>query len=235
MSVSSTSSSFSTPRTSAPRAASAASSSRPPWSSLKPSSLAEHNMPWLSTPRSLPSLIRKGLPSSPGGSSAPTRAHGTRIPTRALGAPQTMLSKAPCPTSTWHTRRRSALGCWTASLISPTTILVNGGATGRLSSTSRPPMVRVSASSLLDSAGLQNSRNQDSGNCMALYLLVRCTGVAVLLELAQEAQITIKEQTQVVHAITQHGQSVRAHAEGKADVTLWVQAHVAHYLRVHLA
>ncbi len=31
-------------------------------------------MPWLSTPRSLPSLIRKGLPSSAGGSSAPTRA-----------------------------------------------------------------------------------------------------------------------------------------------------------------
>ena len=31
-------------------------------------------MPWLSTPRSLPSLIWNGLPSSPGGSSAPTSA-----------------------------------------------------------------------------------------------------------------------------------------------------------------
>ena len=74
------------------------------------SSRAEHSMPWLSTPRSLPSLIWNGLPSSPGGSSAPTSAQGTLMPARALGAPQTMLSRAPCPTSTWHTRRRSAFG-----------------------------------------------------------------------------------------------------------------------------
>jgi hypothetical protein len=58
--------------------------------SLRPSSRAEHSMPKLSTPRSLPTLIRKGLPSSPGGSSAPTVASGTLMPTRALGAPQTI-------------------------------------------------------------------------------------------------------------------------------------------------
>ena len=123
-------------------------------------------MPWLSTPRSLPSLMAKGLPSSPGGSSAPTSAHGTLMPARALGAPHTMFSKLPCPTSTWHTRRRSALGCCSACLISPTTTWVNGGATGRTSSTSNPPMVSTSASWLVVSGGLQNSRNQDSGNCM---------------------------------------------------------------------
>ncbi|MDT4821852.1 hypothetical protein FQZ97_550410 [compost metagenome] len=147
--------------------ASASSSSRPPWSSLSFSSRAEHSMPWLSTPRSLPSLMRKGLPSSPGGSSAPTRAHGTLMPTRALGAPHTMFSKAPCPTSTWHTRKRSAFGCCTASLISPTTMRVKGGATGRRSSTSKPPMVSVSASAALSRGGLQNSRSQDSGNCIS--------------------------------------------------------------------
>src|SRR2546427_3451089 len=72
-----------------PRGASSGSSIRPPWSSDSLSSRAEHSMPKLSTPRSLPILIRKGLPSSPGGSSAPTVAQGTRMPTRALGAPQT--------------------------------------------------------------------------------------------------------------------------------------------------
>ena len=42
------------------------------------------------------------------------------------------------------------------------TIFVNGGATGRRSSTSKPPIVSVSASCSLVSGGLQNSRNQDS-------------------------------------------------------------------------
>ncbi len=87
-------------------------------------------MPSLSTPRNLPILILKGLPSSPGGNSAPTMAQGTLIPTRALGAPQTILSKLPCPTSTLQTRKRSASGCCTASLISPTTMPVKEGATG---------------------------------------------------------------------------------------------------------
>ena len=58
------------------------------------------------------------------------------------------------------------MGCCTASLISPTTMRVNGGATGRSDSTSKPPMVRVSASACVDSGGLQNARNQDWGNCM---------------------------------------------------------------------
>ena len=164
--VNSVSSSFRTSRTSPPTGASADSSSRPPWSSLSCSSRAEHSMPWLSTPRSLPSLITNGLPSSAGGSSAPTRAQGTLMPARAFGAPHTMFSSVPCPASTLHTRRRSASGCCTASLISPTTTRLNGGAAGRSSSTSRPPIVRVSASCSVESGGLQNSRSQDSGNCI---------------------------------------------------------------------
>ena len=128
-------------------------------------------MPKLSTPRSLPTLISKGLPSSPGGSAAPTSASGTLMPARALGAPQTICSgpSLECsPASTLHTRRRSAFGCCTASRMRPTTMRENGGATGRTSSTSRPAMVSVSASCSVDSGGLQNSRNQDSGNCMTL-------------------------------------------------------------------
>ena len=156
-------------RISSPKGASAASSNKPPWSSANCNSLAEHNMPWLSTPRSFPTLMVKGFPSSPGGNSAPTNAHGTRIPTRALGAPQTMSNKVPEPTSTLHTRSRSALGCCSAWQISPTTILLKAGATGLSSSTSRPAMVSVWASCSVVSAGLQKDRSQDSGNCICFY------------------------------------------------------------------
>ena len=90
--------------------ASSPSSSRPLLSSEICSSLAEHSMPWLSTPRSWPSLMAKGLPSSPGGSKAPTVAHGILMPARALGAPQTMFSGVPVPASTWQTFNRSAFG-----------------------------------------------------------------------------------------------------------------------------
>ena len=55
------------------------------------------------------------------------------------------------------------------------------------------------------------------------------------LELRQEAQVAIEEQAQVVHAIAQHRQPVRAHAEGEADVRLGIQAEVAHHVRMHLA
>jgi hypothetical protein len=48
-------------------------------------------MPRLSTPRSLPTPILKGLPSAPGGSSAPTVASGTG-----------------CRRAHWARRRRSA-------------------------------------------------------------------------------------------------------------------------------
>ncbi len=136
-------------------------------------------MPKLCTPRSLPILILKGLPSAPGGSSAPTVAQGMRMPTRALGAPQTMFSSSGPPTSTWQTRRRSASGCCTASLISPTTMPVNGGATGSSSSTSRPAMVKVSASSWVVSDGLQYWRNQDSGNCIVgLFGVQACSAMS---------------------------------------------------------
>ena len=50
-------------------------------------------MPWLSTPRNLPTLIMKGLPpASAGGNSAPTIAQGILMPARALGAPQTICN-----------------------------------------------------------------------------------------------------------------------------------------------
>ena len=39
-----------------------------------------------------------------------------------------------------------------------------------------------------------------------------------LLELRQETDVAVEEQAQIVDAIAQHGQAVRPHAEGEADV-----------------
>ena len=206
-------------------------------------------MPKLSTPRSLPTPILKGLPSSPGGNSAPTRASGTRMPARALGAPQTICSGpwAECsPASTLHTRNLSALGCWMASRISATTMPWKTGATGFSSSTSMPDMVRSSARAWVVRGGSQNSRSQDSGNCILRlgkgsfeisegarrrWLKQTCCGSA---ELRQKAQIVLEEESQIAHAVAQHGQAVGAHAESETDVALRVQTVVAHHVRMHL-
>ena len=139
----------------------------PAWSSDSFSSRAEHSMPWLSTPRSLPSLMTKGLPSSPGGNCAPTSAQGTRMPARTLGAPQTICRFVPVPASTSQTLSLSALACCATDSTCATTMPLKAGAAGRVSSTSMPDMVSSSASSAVVIGGLQNSRNQDSGNCMA--------------------------------------------------------------------
>ena len=55
------------------------------------------------------------------------------------------------------------------------------------------------------------------------------------LELGQKADVAIKKQTQIVDAVAQHRQAVRAHAKGKADVFLWIEPHVANHVGVHLA
>ena len=97
-------------------------------------------MPKDSTPRTLATLI--SMP----GSFAPGRAHGTLRPAAAFGAPHTMVTGVASPTSTWHTRRRSASGCFSADRISATTTLLNGGAAGVRASTSSPAMVTTWAS-----------------------------------------------------------------------------------------
>ena len=99
-------------------------------------------MPKDSTPRTLASLIEKP------GSSAPTIAQGANKPGRALGAPQTICKGTDTPftilpTSTVQICRRSASGCLLVVSILPTTTLVKAAATGCISSTSRPAMVKA--------------------------------------------------------------------------------------------
>jgi len=160
-SVISVSSSARASRSGVPGASDASSASRPEASSSMPSSRPEHSMPCDSTPR-----IAARRMTSPPGSVAPSRAQGASMPAAALGAPQTTVSAAASPTSTVHTRRRSAFGCGATASMRPTTTPANGGAAGRASSTSRPAIVRRSASSPLSTGGLHIVRSHCSENCM---------------------------------------------------------------------
>src|SRR6476469_1343071 len=210
-----------------PTGASEGSSIRPLLSSEILSSLAEHIMPCDSTPRSSPTLITNGLPSAPGGSTAPAMAQIAFMPARTLGAPHTMLSRVPVPASTLHTFRRSAFGWRVTSSTSATTTFENGGATASTSSTSRPDMVNRWASSSEVIFGSTIVRSQFSENC-----IVR---TSELVKLLQEAQIAFVEQAQIVDPVAQHGQALQAGAEREADEFFRIEAEVLHHRRMHLA
>jgi hypothetical protein len=154
LSVKYTSSSASALRTSSPTFAEGSRTRIPACSSDRPSSRAEQSIPLDSTPRSFAFLI--SMP----GSFAPTSAHGTFCPAATFGAPQTMVSVSPVPASTSVTRSLSALG-WGATLFTyPTTMPENSPATGEISSTSRPPIVSLSASALGGRSTSTSSRSQ---------------------------------------------------------------------------
>jgi len=94
----------------------------------------------------------------------------TRIPARTLGAPHTMVSgasPASADTLTWHTLRRSASGCFSTDITSPTTTRSNAGAAASTPSISMPPKVRRSASCRVASGVSTKVRNQFSENFIA--------------------------------------------------------------------
>src|SRR5690606_22595233 len=180
-------------------------------------------MPKDSTPRSLPLPILK----SPG-KRAPIVASGTFMPCATFGAPQTICNGASCSAArTWHTRSLSAFGCGSTATTSATTTPVKGGATGSVSSTSRPAIVNWWARSSVEMAGSTIDRSQDSGNC-----IVSSTGS---VELFQEAQIALEELAQIIDAVAQHGQALQARSKRKTDVALRIQTIVAHHRRMHLS
>ena len=127
-----------------PTGASSGNSSKPSDLSDIPSSVEEHNIPNDSTPRSLPFLIFRSLPSG-NGSTAPTNANGTFKPARTLLAPHTICSTSPCPLSTLQTLNLSASGCFSRSITCPTTMPLKAVATGSRASTSQPDIVSLSA------------------------------------------------------------------------------------------
>ena len=159
LSVRMTSSRSSASRRSRPTAKSGSSVISPDASSESPSSLPEHNMPCDLTPRIAALRI-----TTPPGSTAPILAHGTSIPIAAFGAPHTMPSGRSSPTSTLQRVKRSAFGCLSTARIRATTTLLNGGAALSRCSTSKPAMVKRSASSSLSIGGSTKVRNQCSEN-----------------------------------------------------------------------
>ena len=139
-----------------------AARSSPDASSASPSSRAEHSMPSESTPR----IVARRIVMPPG-SVAPSRASGASMPAAALGAPQTIVSGAPPPASTVHTRRRSAPGCGATATMRATTTPANAGAAASTLSTSRPPIVSASASVRVSIGGSHSARSQCSENFIA--------------------------------------------------------------------
>ena len=115
-----------------PRAHPTAPTSRPPWSSdrLQLACRAQHALTFHAAQLADLDDERFAIFAGRGGL-------GTQPWRRARGCPRghsarhnNVPATRPAPRPTLQTRRRSALGCCSASLISPTTILVKGGATG---------------------------------------------------------------------------------------------------------
>src|SRR5947207_2173341 len=217
-SVRSLSSSSSAWRKSVPGASPSSRRNRPEASSLKPSSRAEHSMPRDSTPR-----IACRAMIEPPGREAPSSAQGASMPAVALGAPQTICNRSRSPTSTEQTRSRSAFGCAATASIRPTTTRENGGATGSIASTSSPAIVSASASACVDSGGSTYERSQRSENRMR-----------VSSELREKAQIVFEKQSQIVDAVTEHRETIGAHAECEALPRLRIETDGAQHVRVHL-
>ena len=122
-----------------PTGASSGSTMMPEWSPESPSSRPEQHMPLLATPRSFDFLILK----SPG-STAPTQATGTLMPAAMFGAPHTICTASPAPTSTVTTCIWSLSGCGSHVATNPTT--TPSSAAPVFSTASTPVPVRSSRS-----------------------------------------------------------------------------------------
>ena len=162
----------------------------------------------------LAALISNGLPFA--GSVAPTSAHGTFMPARTFGAPQTMLQRLPVPASTLQTLSRSALGC-----CSTAQHLAHHDAARTAARPARTPRPRGrpwSAGRRARRVVRRGSHERRAASSQGIAL--RCLRTRAFSELLEEAQVAVEEQAQVVDAVAQHGQALEARAEREADVAL---------------
>src|SRR5690625_4608775 len=118
-------------------------------------------MPKDSTPRSLAFLILK----SPG-NCAPTRAKGTLIPARALGAPHTTWHTPSGLPATWQLRSLSASGWGSTDKISPTTTPSKRPATASIPSTSRLALVSCTTHHFAHTFGI--ARHLANSQCVRI-------------------------------------------------------------------
>lgn len=103
-----------------------------------------------------------------------------------------------------QTRSLAASGWASQVRIQATTTPSKGAAARSMASTSKPAMVRRSASTLESQPLSTHSLSQ------SVLILIRSTPV----ELTQEIEVALEEQAQVVDRIAQHGHAVDTHAEG---------------------
>ena len=120
----------------------------PSCSSDSCSSRSDSIIPSDTSPRSFAWRSGSGEP----GSTAPGSATTTVSPVTKFEAPQTIWRGSPSPTSTWHSRRRSAFGCLPNSTTRPILKLPwfapwSGAPRVMMRSTSSPDSTRRSASS----------------------------------------------------------------------------------------
>ncbi len=148
--------------------ASSPRTSRPAWSSERPSSLPEQSMPLETTPRSLRRPISK-----PPGRMAPTGASGTRSPTSKLLAPQT-ISSGSAPASTVTSRILSAPLMASILRTWATTTSPRPSPTCSIASTTRPRSSSAARSAPTSSGKGAKSRSQLSG---ARTVVGRCLSV----------------------------------------------------------
>src|SRR5215510_4008390 len=190
----------------------------PSWSSESCSSNSETSMPRLSTPRILPTPSVMSLPGmkAPGGTNTPF------MPVRALGAPHTTCTGSPVPVSTMHTRRRSALGCWSAEI---TRAMVNGASSVLRSatfSTSSPIMVSLSTIALSGASVSRCSLSQARVNFI-MVMQQSCAQSAreggkverTEAVMREPAHVGLEERAQVRHAVFEHRDAVDPHAPGE--------------------
>src|ERR1700712_125611 len=135
-------------------------------------------------------------------------------PARALAAPQT-ISLRPSLVSTWQTRRRSALGCWTASTILATEKAASLAAGSSTCSTSRPAMVMAVATSATVAWVSRWVLSQERGNFMvrpsaqAGGEIRRGEGAEAVV--GEPAGVGGEDVAQVRHAVLQHAEAIDAH------------------------
>ncbi len=129
----------------------------PSWSSPRPSSARLSNIPSERTPRTCAAV--RGVARS--GSDEPIGAKGASMPTITLGAPHTTCNRAS-PTSTSHSRSRSASGWGATAVTRATTTPENAISSGSVASTSRPASVSTAARPAVSRGGSTWLRSQVS-------------------------------------------------------------------------
>src|SRR3569833_1096847 len=157
-------------------------------------------------------------------------------PARALGAPQT-ISLRPSTVSTWQTRRRSALGCCTASTTFATENFASFAAGFSTCSPSRPAMVMASTTCATEAVVARRSFSQERVNFIALSSAQAGGGIGRgeggEAEVLQPAHVAREHVAQVGHAVLQHPQPVDAEAEREALPDVGVEAAVPQHVGMH--